>query len=119
MSVSMHSYKLPRGLTRKNVSRILNRNADVQYEEFGAATRNLAKLVSKVETILEDNGDLLSEFQAAMSVHLGRIRDECAKALESYKESGNSMTENVNNANKVNSANSIDDLLGKLGALTF
>ena len=98
-------------LTKRNVKRMLNRNANVLPTRYGLALKRLAPMVSKVERLVENDGDIISDLQADLSIHLGKIRQSCEKALEKHKTdavmNNNNMMGNSNNkpSNNVSNAN--------------
>jgi|UniRef100_A0A6C0LNZ1 hypothetical protein len=131
-------------LTKRNVKHMLSRNANVIPTRYGLAIKRLAPMVSKVERIVENDGDIISDLQADLSIHLGKIRQSCEKALERHKEEavmnnnnmmGNSGTKagnNVSNANlkklqrminrnaaKKQKNAGVNDLLASFGSLKF
>jgi hypothetical protein len=131
-------------LTKRNVKHMLSRNANVIPTRYGLAIKRLAPMVSKVERIVENDGDIISDLQADLSIHLGKIRQSCEKALERHKEEavmnnnnmmGNSGTKagnNVSNANlkklqrminrnaaKKQKNAGVNDLLARLGSFKF
>jgi hypothetical protein len=131
-------------LTKRNVKSMLNRNANVLPTRYGLALKRLAPMVSKVERLVENDGDIISDLQADLSIHLGKIRQSCEKALEKHKtealmnnnnmmgNSGNKPSNNVSNANikklqrminrneKKKAANKgVNDLLAGFGSLKF
>jgi hypothetical protein len=131
-------------LTKRNVKRMLNRNANVLPTRYGLALKRLAPMVSKVERLVENDGDIISDLQADLSIHLGKIRQSCEKALEKHKTdavmNNNNMMGNGNNkpSNNVSNANirklqrminrnekkkqknaGVNDLLASFGSLKF
>ena len=131
-------------LTKRNVKRMLNRNANVLPTRYGLALKRLAPMVSKVERLVENDGDIISDLQADLSIHLGKIRQSCEKALEKHKTdavmNNNNMMGNSNNkpSNNVSNANirklqrminrnekkkqknaGVNDLLASFGSLKF
>ena len=128
-------------LTKRNVRGMLNRNANVVATRFGLALKRLAPMVSKVENLVQYEGDILSDLQADLTVHLGKIRDACEKALERHKEeeplmNNNNMKGNNNGKNKGLNANvaklarmlekeekkanaGVNDLLASFGSMKF
>jgi hypothetical protein len=131
-------------LTKRNVKHMLNRNANVLPTRYGLALKRLAPMVSKVERLVENDGDIISDLQADLYIHLGKIRDSCEKALEKHKEeavmnnnnmmgnSGNKPGNNVSNANirklqrminrnekKKEKNAGVNDLLAGFGSLKF
>jgi len=131
-------------LTKRNVKQLLNRNANVLPTRYGLAIKRLAPMVSKVERIVENDGDIISDLQADLAIHLGKIRQSCEKALEKHKEeavmnnnnmmgnSGNKPSNNVSNANikklqrminrnaaKKQKNAGVNDLLASFGSLKF
>jgi hypothetical protein len=131
-------------LTKRNVKHMLRRNANVIPTRYGLAIKRLAPMVSKVERIVENDGDIISDLQADLSIHLGKIRQSCEKALERHKEeavmnnnnmmgnSGNKPSNNVSNANlkklqrminrnaaKKQKNAGVNDLLASFGSLKF
>ena len=131
-------------LTKRNVKRMLNRNANALPTRYGLALKRLAPMVSRVERLVENDGDIISDLQADLSIHLGKIRQSCEKALEKHKEeavmnnnnmmgnSGNKRTNNVTNANikklqrminrnavKKQKNAGVNDLLASFGSMKF
>ena len=132
-------------LTKRNVKNMLSRNANVIPTRYGLAIKRLAPMVSKVERIVENDGDIISDLQADLSIHLGKIRQSCENALERHKEteavmnnnnmmgnSGNKPSNNVSNANlkklqrminrnkaKKQKNAGVNDLLASFGSLKF
>ena len=131
-------------LTKRNVKRMLNRNANALPTRYGLALKRLAPMVSKVERLVENDASIISDLQADLSIHLGKIRLSCEHALEKYKEEavmnnnnmmGNSGTKagnNVSNANlkklqrminrnaaKKQKNAGVNDLLASFGSLKF
>jgi hypothetical protein len=131
-------------LTKRNVKRMLNRNANILPTRYGLALKRLAPMVSKVERLVENDGDIISDLQADLSIHLGKIRISCEKALEKHKTdavmnnnnmmgtSGNKPSNNVSNANikklqrminrnaaKKQKNAGVNDLLASFGSLKF
>ena len=131
-------------LTKRNVKRMLNRNANAIPTRYGLALKRLAPMVSKVERLVENDGDIISDLQADLSIHLGKIRQSCEKALEKHKTdavmNNNNMMGNSNNkpSNNVSNANirklqrminrnekkkqknaGVNDLLASFGSLKF
>ena len=131
-------------LTKRNVKHMLSRNANVIPTRYGLAIKRLAPMVSKVERIVENDSGIISDLQADLSIHLGKIRKSCEKALERHKEEavmnnnnmmGNSGTKagnNVSNANlkklqrminrnaaKKQKNAGVNDLLASFGSLKF
>jgi len=131
-------------LTKRNVKRMLNRNANILPTRYGLALKRLAPMVSKVERLVENDGDIISDLQADLSIHLGKIRQSCEKALEKHKTdavmNNNNMMGNSNNkpSNNVSNANirklqrminrnekkkqknaGVNDLLASFGSLKF
>jgi hypothetical protein len=131
-------------LTKRNVKQLLNRNANVLPTRYGLALKRLAPMVSKVERLVENDVDIISDLQADLSIHLGKIRQSCEQALEKHKteavmnnnnmmgNSGNKPGNNVSNANikklqrminrneKKKAANKgVNDLLAGFGSLKF
>jgi hypothetical protein len=134
-------------LTKRNVKSMLNRNANILPTRYGLALKRLAPMVSKVERIVENDGDIISDLQADLAIHLGKIRISCEKALEKHKEteavmnnnnmmgthnSGNKPNNTVTNANikklqrminrnaaKKQKNAGVNDLLASFGSLKF
>ena len=131
-------------LTKRNVKRMLNRNANALPTRYGLALKRLAPMVSRVEQLVENDAAIISDLQADLSIHLGKIRLSCEHALEKYKEEavmnnnnmmGNSGTKagnNVSNANlkklqrminrnaaKKQKNAGVNDLLASFGSLKF
>ena len=133
-------------LTKRNVKRMLNRNANTIPTRYGLAIKRLAPMVSKVERIVENDASNISDLQADLSIHLGKIRKSCETALEKYKEeavmnnnnmmgnhnSGNKPSNNATNANirklqrminrnaaKKHKNAGVNDLLASFGSLKF
>ena len=131
-------------LTKRNVKRMLNRNANALPTRYGLALKRLAPMVSRVERLVENDGDIISDLQADLSIHLGKIRQSCEKALEKHKEeavmnnnnmmgnSGNKRNNNVTNANikklqrminrnavKKQKNAGVNDLLASFGSMKF
>jgi len=129
-------------LTKRNVKRMLNRNANVLPTRYGLALKRLAPMVSKVERLVENDGDIISDLQADLSIHLGKIRQSCEKALEKHKTdavmNNNNMMSNNKPSNNVSNANirklqrminrnekkkqknaGVNDLLASFGSLKF
>ena len=133
-------------LTKRNVKHMLNRNANILPTRYGLALKRLAPMVSKVERIVENDGDIISDLQADLAIHLGKIRISCEKALERHKEeavmnnnnmmgthnSGNKANNNITNANlkklqrminrnmaKKQKNAGVNDLLASFGSLKF
>jgi hypothetical protein len=131
-------------LTKRNVKRMLNRNANAIPTRYGLALKRLAPMVSKVERLVENEGDIISDLQADLSIYLGKIRQSCEKALEKHKTdavmNNNNMMGNSNNkpSNNVSNANirklqrminrnekkkqknaGVNDLLASFGSLKF
>ena len=131
-------------LTKRNVKRMLNRNANALPTRYGLALKRLAPMVSKVERLVENDASIISDLQADLSIHLGKIRLSCEEALEKHKEEavmnnnnmmGNSGTKagnNVSNANlkklqrminrnaaKKQKNAGVNDLLASFGSLKF
>jgi hypothetical protein len=131
-------------LTKRNVKQLLNRNANVLPTRYGLALKRLAPMVSKVERLVENDGDIISDLQADLSIHLGKIRKSCEEALEKHKteavmndnnmmgNSGNKRSNNVSNANikklqrminrnaaKKQKNAGVNDLLASFGSLKF
>jgi len=132
-------------LTKRNVKNMLSRNANVIPTRYGLAIKRLAPMVSKVERLVENESDIISDLQADLSIHLGKIRQSCEKALERHKEteavmnnnnmmgnSGNKTSNNVSNANikklqrminrnkaKKQKNAGVNDLLASFGSLKF
>jgi hypothetical protein len=131
-------------LTKRNVKQLLNRNANVLPTRYGLALKRLAPMVSKVERIVENDGDIISDLQADLAIHLGKIRLSCEHALEKHKteavmnnnnmmgNSGNKPSNNVSNANikklqrminrnaaKKQKNAGVNDLLASFGSLKF
>ena len=131
-------------LTKRNVKRMLNRNVNALPTRYGLAIKRLAPMVSKVERFVENDSAIISDLQADLSIHLGKIRLSCEHALEKYKEEavmnnnnmmGNSGTKagnNVSNANlkklqrminrnaaKKQKNAGVNDLLASFGSLKF
>lgn len=131
-------------LTKRNVKRMLNRNANAIPTRYGLAIKRLAPMVSKVERLVENDASIISDLQADLSIHLGKIRSSCEEALEKYKEeavmnnnnmmgtSGNKPGNNVSNANikklqrminrnaaKKQKNAGVNDLLASFGSLKF
>jgi uncharacterized protein YjgD (DUF1641 family) len=133
-------------LTKRNVKHMLSRNANVLPTRYGLALKRLAPMVSKVERLVENDGDIISDLQADLSIHLGKIRQSCEKALEKHKteavmnnnnmmgthNSGNKPSNNVSNANvkklqrminrnaaKKQTNAGVNDLLASFGSLKF
>jgi hypothetical protein len=93
-------------LTKRNVKSMLNRNANILPTRYGLALKRLAPMVSKVERIVENDGDIISDLQADLAIHLGKIRISCEKALEKHKTeavmNNNNMMGSHNSSNKAN-----------------
>ena len=131
-------------LTKRNVKQLLNRNANVLPTRYGLALKRLAPMVSKVERLVENDVDIVSDLQADLSIHLGKIRKSCEEALEKHKteavmnnnnmmgNSGNKRSNNVSNANikklqrminrnaaKKQKNAGVNDLLASFGSLKF
>lgn len=130
-------------LTKRNVKRMLNRNANALPTRYGLALKRLAPMVSKVERLVENDAAIISDLQADLSIHLGKIRASCEEALEKYKEeavmNNNNMMGNIGNkGNNVTNANikklqrilnrnaakkqkntGVNDLLASFGSLKF
>ena len=131
-------------LTKRNVKHMLNRNANAIPTRYGLALKRLAPMVSKVERLVENDASIISDLQADLSIHLGKIRQSCEEALEKYKEeavmnnnnmmgnSGNKPGNNVTNANirklqrminrnaaKKQKNAGVNDLLASFGSLKF
>ena len=131
-------------LTKRNVKQLLNRNANVLPTRYGLALTRLAPMVSKVERLVENDVDIVSDLQADLSIHLGKIRKSCEEALEKHKteavmndnnmmgNSGNKRSNNVSNANikklqrminrnaaKKQKNAGVNDLLASFGSLKF
>jgi hypothetical protein len=131
-------------LTKRNVKQLLSRNANNIPTRYGLALKRLAPMVSKVERLVENDGDIISDLQADLTVSLGTIRRACEKALERHKEeavmnnnnmmgnSGNKPGNNVTNANlkklqrminrneqKKAANKGVNDLLAGFGSLKF
>ena len=131
-------------LTKRNVKQLLNRNANVLPTRYGLALKRLAPMVSKVERLVENDVDIVSDLQADLSIHLGKIRKSCEEALEKHKteavmnnnnmmgNSGNKPSNNVSNANikklqrminrnaaKKQKNAGVNDLLASFGSLKF
>jgi len=129
-------------LTKRNVKRMLNRNANAIPTRYGLALKRLAPMVSKVERLVENDGDIISDLQADLSIHLGKIRQSCEKALEKHKTdavmNNNNMMSNNKPGNNVSNANikklqrminrnvakkqknaGVNDLLASFGSLKF
>ena len=131
-------------LTKRNVKRMLNRNANAIPTRYGLALKRLAPMVSRVERLVENDGDIISDLQADLSIHLGKIRQSCEKALEKHKtdavmnndnmmgNSNNKPSNNVSNANirklqrminrnekKKQKNTGVNDLLASFGSLKF
>ena len=129
-------------LTKRNVKRMLNRNANAIPTRYGLALKRLAPMVSKVERLVENDGDIISDLQADLSIHLGKIRQSCEKALEKHKTdavmNNNNMMSNNKPGNNVSNANikklqrminrneakkqkntGVNDLLASFGAMKF
>ena len=131
-------------LTKRNVKRMLNRNANALPTRYGLAIKRLAPMVSKVERLVENDASIISDLQADLSIHLGKIRGSCEEALEKHKEeavmnnnnmmgnSGNKRNNNVTNANlkklqrminrnaaKKQKNAGVNDLLASFGSLKF
>ena len=132
-------------LTKRNVKNMLSRNANVIPTRYGLAIKRLAPMVSKVERLVENESDIISDLQADLSIHLGKIRQSCENALERHKEteavmnnnnmtgnSGNKPSNNVSNANikklqrminrnkaKKQKNAGVNDLLASFGSLKF
>ena len=129
-------------LTKRNVKRMLNRNANALPTRYGLALKRLAPMVSKVERLVENDAAIISDLQADLSIHLGKIRKSCEEALEKYKEeaimNNNNMMGNKpygNNATNANIAKlarqinrnaakkqknaGVNDLLASFGSLKF
>jgi uncharacterized protein YjgD (DUF1641 family) len=131
-------------LTKRNVKQLLNRNANVLPTRYGLALKRLAPMVSKVERLVENDVDIISDLQADLSIHLGKIRKSCEEALEKHKteavmnnnnmmgNSGNKRSNNVSNANikklqrminrnaaKKQKNAGVNDLLASFGSLKF
>jgi len=129
-------------LTKRNVKRMLNRNANAIPTRYGLALKRLAPMVSRVERLVENEGDIISDLQADLSIHLGKIRQSCEKALEKHKTdavmNNNNMMSNNKPSNNVSNANirklqrminrnekkkqknaGVNDLLASFGSLKF
>lgn len=131
-------------LTKRNVKQLLNRNANVLPTRYGLALKRLAPMVSKVERLVENDVDIVSDLQADLSIHLGKIRKSCEEALEKHKTEavmnnnnmmgnrGNKPSNNVSNANikklqrminrnaaKKQKNAGVNDLLASFGSLKF
>ena len=129
-------------LTKRNVKRMLNRNANAIPTRYGLALKRLAPMVSRVERLVENEGDIISDLQADLSIHLGKIRQSCEKALEKHKTdavmNNNNMMSNNKPGNNVSNANikklqrminrnvakkqknaGVNDLLASFGSLKF
>jgi len=131
-------------LTKRNVKQLLNRNANVLPTKYGLALKRLAPMVSKVERLVENDVDIISDLQADLSIHLGKIRKSCEEALEKHKTEavmnnnnmmgnrGNKPSNNVSNANikklqrminrnaaKKQKNAGVNDLLASFGSLKF
>jgi uncharacterized protein YjgD (DUF1641 family) len=131
-------------LTKRNVKQLLNRNANVLPTRYGLALKRLAPMVSRVERLVENDGDIISDLQADLSIHLSKIRKSCEEALEKHKteavmnnnnmmgNSGNKRSNNVSNANikklqrminrnaaKKQKNVGVNDLLASFGSLKF
>ena len=131
-------------LTKRNVKQLLNRNANVLPTRYGLALKRLAPMVSKVERLVENDAAIISDLQADLSIHLGKIRKSCEDALEKHKteavmnnnnmmgNSGNKRSNNVSNANikklqrminrnaaKKQKNAGVNDLLASFGSLKF
>jgi len=131
-------------LTKRNVKQLLNRNANVLPTRYGLALKRLAPMVSKVERLVENDVDIVSDLQADLSIHLGKIRKSCEEALEKHKteavmnnnnmmgNSGNKGSNNLSNANikklqrminrnaaKKQKNAGVNDLLASFGSLKF
>jgi len=131
-------------LTKRNVKQLLNRNANVLPTRYGLALKRLAPMVSKVERLVENDVDIISDLQADLSIHLGKIRKSCEEALEKHKTEavmnnnnmmgnrGNKPSNNVSNANikklqrminrnaaKKQKNAGVNDLLASFGSLKF
>lgn len=131
-------------LTKRNVKHMLSRNANALPTRYGLALKRLAPMVSKVERLVENDASIISDLQADLSIHLGKIRKSCEEALEKYKEeavmnnnnmmgnSGNKPGNNVSNANikklqrminrnaaKKQKNTGVNDLLASFGSLKF
>lgn len=131
-------------LTKRNVKHMLNRNSNALPTRYGLALKRLAPMVSKVERLVENDSGIISDLQADLSIHLGKIRKSCEEALEKYKEeavmnnnnmmgnSGNKPNNNVTNANiaklqrminrnekKKQKNTGVNDLLASFGSLKF
>jgi uncharacterized protein YjgD (DUF1641 family) len=133
-------------LTKRNVKQLLNRNANVLPTRYGLALKRLAPMVSKVERLVENDAAIISDLQADLSIHLGKIRKSCEDALEKHKteavmnnnnmmgthNSGNKPSNNVSNANikklqrminrnaaKKQKNAGVNDLLASFGSLKF
>ena len=130
-------------LTKRNVKHMLSRNANAIPTRYGLALKRLAPMVSKVERLVENDAAIISDLQADLSIHLGKIRKSCEEALEKYKEeaimNNNNMMGNIGNkGNNVSNANikklqrilnrnaakkqknaGVNDLLASFGSLKF
>jgi hypothetical protein len=129
-------------LTKRNVRHMLNRNANITTTRFGLALKRLAPMVSKVERLVGDENDILSDLQAELIVYVNKIRNSCEKAIERHKEdlvmNNNAMMGNKNKAGNVSEANiaklahminsnekkkqantGVNDLLASFGSMKF
>ena len=129
-------------LTKRNVKQLLNRNANVLPTRYGLALKRLAPMVSKVERLVENDAAIISDLQADLSIHLGKIRKSCEEALEKHKEeavmNNNNMMGNKPSGNNATNANiaklarqinrnaakkqknaGVNDLLASFGSLKF
>ena len=129
-------------LTKRNVKQLLSRNANIIPTRYGLAIKRLAPMVSKVERIVENDTDIISDLQADLTIYLGKIRQSCEQALERHKEeavmNNNNMMGNNKPGNNVTNANiaklareinrnekkkeknaGVNDLLASFGSLKF
>jgi hypothetical protein len=129
-------------LTKRNVKHMLSRNANVIPTRYGLAIKRLAPMVSKVERLVENDSGIISDLQADLSIHLGKIRQSCEKALEKHKTeavmNNNNMMGSPKAGNNVSNANlkklqrminrnerkkaankGVNDLLAGFGSLKF
>jgi len=129
-------------LTKRNVKHMLSRNANVIPTRYGLAIKRLAPMVSKVERLVENDSGIISDLQADLSIHLGKIRQSCEHALEKFKTeavmNNNNMMGSPKAGNNVSNANlkklqrminrnerkkaankGVNDLLAGFGSLKF
>ena len=121
---------------------MLSRNANVIPTRYGLAIKRLAPMVSKVERLVENDSGIISDLQADLSIHLGKIRQSCEHALEKFKTeavmNNNNMMGSPKAGNNVSNANlkklqrminrnerkkaankGVNDLLAGFGSLKF